>query len=265
MKSIIYGDDNGMFGDFFRYWDELPQDGGFRLFGWIHICWLVGIIFVCIVTGYYYRKADAAVQDRILKILTGICLCLELGKDFYLIWIGEMGISYLPFEMCGLAIFVELGFAFFHRKFLGEVMCVISMPGAMAALLFPDWTRYPLFNYMHINSFLIHGLLVLIPVLVLTSGRYKPSIKRIWQIFLFLFTVVPSVYVINRIWGCNFMFLCYPSNGSPFLSVYLQHGYVPYLITYAVTVILCILVIYGILDKIASFCGKNVVYINRKN
>ena len=55
MKSIIYGDDKGMFGDFFRYWDELPQDGGFRLFGWIHICWLVGIIFVCIVTGYYYR------------------------------------------------------------------------------------------------------------------------------------------------------------------------------------------------------------------
>ena len=260
-----YGDDIGMFGDFFRYWDELPQDGGFRLFGWIHIGWLVGIIFVCIVTGYYYRKADAAVQDRILKILTGICLCLELGKDLYLILIGEMGISYLPFEMCGLAIFVELGFAFFHREFLGEIMCVISMPGAMAALLFPDWTRYPLFNYMHINTFLIHGLLVLVPVLVLTSGRYRPSIKRIWQIFLFLFMVVPSVYVINRIWDCNFMFLCYPSNGSPFLSVYLQHGYVPYLIIYAVTVILCILVIYGILDKIASFCSKNVVYINRKN
>ena len=182
-----------MFGDFFRYWDELPQDGGFQLFGWIHIGWLVGIIFVCIVTGYYYRKADAAVQDRILKILTGICLCLELGKDLYLILIGEMGISYLPFEMCGLAIFVELGFAFFHREFLGEIMCVISMPGAMAALLFPDWTRYPLFNYMHINTFLIHGLLVLVPVLVLTSGRYRPSIKRIWQIFLFLFTVVPSM------------------------------------------------------------------------
>ena len=173
-----------MFGDFFRYWDELPQDGGFRLFGWIHICWLVGIIFVCIVAGHYYRKADAVVQDRILKILTCVCLCLELGKDLYLILIGEMGVSYLPFEMCGLAIFVELGFAFFHWKLLGEVMCVISMPGAMAALLFPDWTRYPLLNYMHINTFLLHGLLVLVPVLVLVSGRYKPSIKRIWQIFL---------------------------------------------------------------------------------
>ena len=254
-----------MFGDFFRYWDELPQDGGFRLFGWIHICWLVGIIFVCIVAGYYYRKADAAVQDRILKILTCVCLCLESGKDLYLILIGEMGVSYLPFEMCGLAIFVELGFAFFHWKLLGEVMCVISMPGAMAALLFPDWTRYPLLNYMHINTFLLHGLLVLAPVLVLVSGRYKPSIKRVWQIFSFLFAVVPFVYVINRLCDCNFMFLCYPSNGSPFLSVYLQHGYIPYLITYAVTVIICILVIYGILDKIASFCGKNVVYINRKN
>ena len=110
-----YGDDIGMFGDFFRYWDELPQDGGFRLFGWIHICWLVGIIFVCVMTGHYYRKADAAVQDRILKMLTSVCLCLELGKDLYLIWIGEMGISYLPFEMCGLAIFVELGFASTQR------------------------------------------------------------------------------------------------------------------------------------------------------
>ena len=253
-----------MFGDFFRYWDELPQDGGFRLFGWIHICWLVGIIFVCIMVGHYYRKADARVQDRILKILTSVCLCLELGKDIYLILIGEMGVSYLPFEMCGLAIFIELGFAFFHWKFLGEVMCVISMPGAMAALLFPDWTRYPLLNYMHINTFLIHGILVLVPVLVLASGRYRPSIKKIWQIFLFLFAVVPPVYLINRIWNCNFMFLCYPSNGSPFLSIYLQHGYIPYLITYASVVIICILVIYGILDKIASFYDENVLYINRK-
>lgn len=120
MKSIIYGDDNGMFGDFFRYWDELPQDGGFQLFGWIHIGWLVGIIFVCIVTGYYYRKADAAVQDRILKILTGICLCLELGKDLYLILIGEMGISYLPFEMCGLAIFCGTGICIFPPGISGR-------------------------------------------------------------------------------------------------------------------------------------------------
>lgn len=175
-----------MFGDFFRYWDELPEQGGFSLFGWIHMGWLVGIVSVCLVVSHRYRRVDAATQDKILKILATASICLESLKDIYLILIGEMGISYLPFEMCGLAIFVELGFAFFHREFLGEIMCVISMPGAMAALLFPDWTRYPLFNYMHINSFLIHGLLVLIPVLVLTSGRYKPSIKRIWQIFFVL-------------------------------------------------------------------------------
>ena len=141
-----------MFGDFFRYWDELPEQGGFSLFGWIHMGWLVGIVSVCLVVSHRYRRVDAATQDKILKILATASICLESLKDIYLILIGEMGISYLPFEMCGLAIFVELGFAFFHREFLGEIMCVISMPGAMAALLFPDWTRYPLFNYMHINS-----------------------------------------------------------------------------------------------------------------
>ena len=149
-----YGDDIGMFGDFFRYWDELPEQGGFSLFGWIHMGWLVGIVSVCLVVSHRYRRVDAATQDKILKILATASICLESLKDIYLILIGEMGISYLPFEMCGLAIFVELGFAFFHREFLGEIMCVISMPGAMAALLFPDWTRYPLFNYMHINSFM---------------------------------------------------------------------------------------------------------------
>ena len=71
MKSIIYGDDKGMFGDFFRYWDELPQDGGFRLFGWIHICWLVGILFVCIVTGYYYRKAERIRLELRNKVAAG--------------------------------------------------------------------------------------------------------------------------------------------------------------------------------------------------
>ena len=116
-----YGDDIGMFGDFFRYWDELPEQGGFSLFGWIHMGWLVGIVSVCLVVSHRYRRVDAATQDKILKILATASICLESLKDIYLILIGEMGISYLPFEMCGLAIFVELGFAFSTGNFWAKL------------------------------------------------------------------------------------------------------------------------------------------------
>lgn len=246
-----------MFGDFFKYWDELPEDGGFTLFDITHIGWLLFLALGIGIAVHFYKKKNARTQDVILKILTLTILGLEILKDIYLICVGHMEIQYLPLEMCGLAIFVELAYAFGHFKAMGEVMCIICMPGAMAALLFPDWTRYPFFNLMHINSFILHGLLVLVPVLVLSAGIYEPSIKRCYKVFLFLCIVVPPVYLIDIWQNCDFMFLCWPSVGSPFLAAYQKWGYSGYLLVYAAAVIACIFLIYGILAFLRKICRNH--------
>lgn len=234
-----------MMDDFFKFWNELPKDGGFSLFDKTHIAWLAVLFAAIFLAARICKKANPQTQERMLKLCATATLCLEAAKDVYLICIGHMNISYLPLEMCGLAIFIELLYVFTKRQALGEIMCVICMPGACAALLFPDWTDYPFFNFMHINSFLLHGLLVAAPVMALAAGWHAPSIRRACQAAIFLCVTVPVIYAIDRLSDCNFMFLLYPSAGSPFQSVYTSHGTAVYLITYAATVVICISLIYA--------------------
>ncbi len=235
-----------MFDDFFKYWDELPEDGGFTLFGIVHIGWLVVIATVIILTVPLFRTKPRKSQIKILKILTLTSLGLECVKDIFLIVTGNMEVQYLPLEMCGLAIFIELAYAFTGADFLGEIMCIICMSGALAALLFPDWTRYPLFNIMHISSFLLHGILVAVPLLTVFSGIHTPKIRSIYKVVLFLIITVPVVYLINLWQGTNFMFLNWPSNGSPFTGAYQKWGYTGYMLVYGMTVAVCIFLMYGI-------------------
>jgi hypothetical integral membrane protein (TIGR02206 family) len=246
-----------VFSDFFKYWDDLPEDGGFSLFGLTHIGWLIFLTAAIVLSAAGFKKTDTITRCRIIKILAVILFTLELLKDLYLVITGNMQVQYLPLEMCGLAIFIELIYSFSNSKFLGEVMCIICMPGAMAALLFPDWTRYPFFNFMHINSFILHGILVLIPILILSSRMHVPKIKYMWKNVLFLIIVVPIIYVINKCQGTDFMFLMWPSIGSPFMKVYMNYGYAAYMIVYGVTVFGVMCGVYGVLGILKKFAGVN--------
>lgn len=246
-----------MFDNFFKYWDELPNDSGFTLFGAVHIGWLAVITVTICITTYHFRKLSQESKIKILKTLTLISLGLEAVKDIFLTVTGHMGVQYLPLEMCGLAIFVELAYAFTRADFLGEIMCIISMPGALAALLFPNWTRYPLLNFLHIDSFLLHGILVAVPILTVSSGVYLPKIKNIFKVFIFLIIVVPIVYLTDAWQGTNFMFLDHPSKGSPFTGVYEKWGYSGYMLVYAFTVLICIFVMYGVFYAIGKRIKKN--------
>ncbi len=242
-----------MFDDFFKCWDELPADGGFTLFGIVHIGWLIFIAAAICLLVYYFRKLPDEEKIKRLRLLSVITLGLEILKDIFLIVKGNMAFSYLPLEMCGLAIFVELFYAFTGKKFFGEIMCIICMPGAFAALLFPDWTGYPLLNFIHINSFILHGMLVTVPVIAVLSGMYMPKIRNIYKVYLFLIITVPVIYLINKWQGTNFMFLSYPSNGSPFYGIYEKWGYTTYMIIYALVVIVCIFIMYAIYGAIEKY------------
>ena len=43
----------------------------------------------------------------------------------------------------------------------------------------------------------------------------KVSFKHFWYPYLFLAAVTPPVYIINRVFGVNYLFLMYPTKNSP--------------------------------------------------
>ena len=99
-------------------------------------------------------------------------------------------------------------------NWLGQVLYTLCLPGAAAALVFPDWTVYPQWSLMNINSFLVHGLLILFGAPA-GGGTIRPRLSAIWKPLLFLAVVTPPIWLFNRTWGTNYFFLNTASPNSP--------------------------------------------------
>jgi len=235
-----------MFEDYFTYWDDLPEDSGFELFSLTHIAWLI-VITAGILCGIkFYMESGVFKRRKIRLVFAGILAGMELYKDSVLIITGNMDFQYLPFQLCGLAVIIEILYLIHPGDFLGEIMCIVALPGAFAALIFPDWTRYPVVNFMSLHSFIIHGILVMLPIMIMLSGEYIPRISHIYRVLLFFAVVVPVIYVINIWQDTNFMFLRWPSRSSPFEKIYAKRGYGFYMSIYGIVVVLVVLGMYGI-------------------
>lgn len=238
------------------FWKEihdLPAGIGFGLFSAQHFAALgvcaAGIALYC----FLFLRCSRKGQDRILKITSLLLLLGNLLRDLFLICVHRMSTAYLPLHLCSFAIFVYLLQAFlparFHRfrEALGEIGLVLLMPGTLCALIFPDWTSYPLWNFMCLHSFLWHAVLAAYPLALFLSGRIHPSIRHLWYPVLYLCIVTPPTAVFNALTGCNYLFIMRPLPGTPLALLARLLG--PYWrVGYALLVLAVILAIYLLLE-----------------
>ena len=166
-----------------------------------------------------------------------------------------MSLAYLPLHLCSFAIFVYLLQAFLPERFLpfrralGEIGLVLLMPGTICALIFPDWTAYPLWNFMCIHSFVWHAVLVFYPLALFLSGRLRPTIRHLWYPVLYLGIIVPPTAVFNHLTGCNYLFIMIPLKGTPLELLYSLMG-ACWRIGYALLVLAVILLMYRMLGTL---------------
>jgi len=127
------------------------------------LCWLAIAAATCLILCLAYRRRDEKARRRLELWVAGLILLSEVVKELALVIAGEYSVYYLPLHLCGLAIFISLVHAAKGWTFTGELLYSTCMPGAACALLFPDWVRYPVFNFLSINSFFVHILLTSYP------------------------------------------------------------------------------------------------------
>ena len=229
-------------GDFFVT-AESPETG-FGLFSAAHFIWFIigaaTAVLICLI----YRRSPAEKRRRIRITLASSALAIELLKTLLLILAGDYGIGRLPLHLCGLSIY----FCFIHSFMKSSPSSVFSqflyffcMPGAVFALIFPDWVGYPLFSFMTFSGFLLHFLITIYVVMQVISADIFPDLRRLPVCILIMLLLAVPVYFFDKSTGTNYMFLNWPSQGSPlewFSSLgrpgYLL-GYIPLmLITWAV-------------------------------
>ncbi len=195
--------------------EHIPGGLGFQLYSLPHLFWLGCIFLCCIAAAFLFRRMTAVGQKKLFRILAWTMVGMELIKDGVLLLTGQFRPGYLPLDLCGLSIFMELAAVYVPKPFLTELVYSLSLPGALLALLFPNWNSLPLWNYMSLHSFILHGILLLIPVMQLSLGIIHPNVRRLPFCFTCIVAACVPVALINRYFGTNFFFLARPSKGSP--------------------------------------------------
>ena len=200
---------------FFISKDNIPEGVGFSTFDMTHLLWLLGaFISIAAAVMLYRRLCDN--KRKVMRTVVGILVVLcEIVKDIAVAAIGEFDAGYLPFHLCGISILL-IGFDLIKQtKTVRNFLYYIGIPGAMLALLFPNWTALPCVNFFHIHSFIVHLLLVMYPVILVTSGEVKPNIRTMPKCVLLLIGLAIPAYILNLIFDTNFMFLMSPETGNP--------------------------------------------------
>ncbi|MBO4235832.1 MAG: TIGR02206 family membrane protein [Firmicutes bacterium] len=209
---------------FFSGPDDVPEDALWHAYGWQHFLWLIVMGLIIFFSCRAFRKADYKTQTKVLRGVAIFILIQEIVKDILFWYAGLITVEHLPLHFCGISIFFSLWYAFKPNELNAAYVYGMSMPGALCALIFPNWTNFPLIHFSSINSFTIHAELILFALLAVTSGRLVPNIKKIPKLFAVIVAMAIPIYFLNKAWGTNFMFISDPSPGSPLMPLYDMFG-----------------------------------------
>ena len=200
---------------FFATNEHIPQGIGFRTFDLTHCLWLLAGAVFCIAACVLYRNLSEDKQRIALKVV-GVCVfLLEIIKDVVLIVLGEFWWGNLPFHLCGINILLIAFDVIKPTNAVRSFLYYFSIPGAALALIFPNWTAMPAWNFFHIHSFVIHIFLVLYPLLLVTADCVPTDLKSAFKAVGLLVAMAVPVYGLNLLWDTNFMFLMQPDSGNP--------------------------------------------------
>ena len=200
---------------FFVSSENIPEGLGFQAFDLTHVLWLLAGMMVWVGVCLLHKRLSADKRKRLLRVLGIYIFSQEMVKNLVLILMGEFGWGYLPFHLCGINILLITFDTFKQTKTVRTFLYYFAIPGAALALLFPNWTNMPVWNFFHIHSFTIHILLVLYPLLLVTTNQVSTDLKSALKGVGLLVAMAIPVYGLNLLWDTNFMFLMHPDSGNP--------------------------------------------------
>lgn len=231
---------------FFKSTDDLEGLGlGFSLWGPGHLIWLGCIVFAVWLISSVYRRSGYSRRRLIAGFFAFFLPVSEIMKDILVASIGQFGVEYLPFHLCGISIFIILADYLRPNRFTPQLVMYACMPGAVAALLCCNWTSVPFFNFFCIHSFVFHAAIVVYAICRYRGREIRPEYSGIWKSTAVVYGwAIPMIAVNNR-FDTNFMFLNRASEGSPLTVLVDLFGENMYYVSFAVFVLIIWHVIYG--------------------
>lgn len=175
----------------------------------------------------YSIKKNKEEIHKIIKCITIIAYILEIFKIIYNINQNSLSAvnTYLPLYYCSMLLYAGL-FSSFGKgslKRVGDVsLATGSIIGGIVFLIYPSTSLpiYPAFHILSIHSFLFHGAMIYLGILI-NKTRYIELKKEDIKYFSSLVGCMSIVaLIVNNLFDGNLMFISNNFPGTPIEILY---------------------------------------------
>lgn len=209
---------------------------------------------------YFFRRADERATRNIIRACTALLWVLEVVKILFVLLVtkSKNPNDFMPLYYCSLVLYAgllsSLGKGRLART--GDVFLATGgLVGGACFLCCPNTSlpRYPVIHFISWHSFLLHGIMVFLGLLLLSRSFFTLRRKDIWHCVGMVSVISVISFAFNEVYNrinhttlCNLMFLSQDFPNTPVHLVYVISGpvfplvmwflqaFIPYLAVYAV-------------------------------
>ena len=221
---------------------------------------LLAITTICVVIALKFTKnMEKENVKKLIRKTTIFLWILEIIKIIFNIKnYGTNAVNkYIPLYFCSLILYAGIfsGYCKGTLKKMGDVF--LSTGGIIAGLIFliyplTSLTSYPALHYISIHSFILHGIMVYIGLLMLIT-KYTTIEKRDIIYYSAIIVIISAVaYVVNLKFGSNLMFISQNYPGTFIEIIYNTTGKVFPLVMIIAQATMPFYTIYGVYTLVKS-------------
>lgn len=218
--------------DFFVRCNQ-PHSHAFSLFGIQHIFLLLLLAFALFFLLRWTKHASEKTRRKLLFTAGILVPALELSHSVWMYFTGTTSlIKLLPLHLCGLqSLFIPLSI-FTPFTCFKDFVYATSLLGGIFGTVFPAGIAdyYPMFSFQTIQTFVLHGLLIYVPLALIVSGAHRPSLHHFPRVLCIFLFVVFIVGYIDFQFVENYMFLYEAPSGTPLVWIFDTFGRQTYLL-----------------------------------
>lgn len=212
------------------FFSKPTEYNGERLFSLEHFTLLFLTICGIIIAARYTNNQKSNILKKI-RIVTITAWILEVVKIVFNLKIGNGNNlnTYIPLYYCSILLYAGL-FSSFGNGFIkrmGDVFLATGgIVGGVLFLLLPTTsiTMYPMYHYISIQSFLYHGAMVYLGIIVNKSNYIELNKKDIIYYSSLLLAMCIIAYIVNLKYESNLMFISQDFPGTPIGLIYKLTG-----------------------------------------
>lgn len=193
---------------------------------------LLAITLICVAIALKYTKNIE--KDKVKKIIRKTTIFLWILEIIKILFnIKNYGFSavnkYVPLYFCSLILYAGIfsGYCKGTLKKMGDVF--LSTGGIVAGLIFliyplTSLTSYPAIHFISIQSFILHGIMLYIGLLMLIT-KYTTIEKRDIIYYSAIIVIISGIaYIVNLKFGSNLMFISENYPGTYIETIYNNTG-----------------------------------------